>query len=428
MKQSLRNLFVLALLSSAGFQAQAQSVGIGTTTPHETAVLDLHSSSRGFLPPRMSQAQRGLIPVSSQSAGLLVYQTDGLAGYYLYNGAAWTQLGAQGPAGSAGPSGPPGPQGSAGPQGPSGSLDSFGDGSGGALSLAFGNTLDLTTTAGFNSLAGRHHLQFTTLSIAGNLIVPSGTTIRATGNVTITGTITVAPGARDNGNGPPHPGISLAAPGTLAGGVGIAPLAAASLTRAVPAAGGSGDRLSTVTSGGEGGGSIVIVSQGNVNIMAGAGISANGNSGTNPTGSTDIAGGGGGAGGLIVVAAKGTLTVAGALRANGGQGANGLNGNGGTAGAGAGGGGGGGIIHLIASSTPAITGTVQALGGAAGTDALVSNGASTSNQSGLGGGASGGNGGAGGGGPFGSAPASAAAGASGYTITTVVPAPENLVF
>ena len=54
-------------------------VGIGTTTPHASAELDVTSTSKGFLPPRMTQAQRNAIV--SAAAGLLVWCTDcGTAG------------------------------------------------------------------------------------------------------------------------------------------------------------------------------------------------------------------------------------------------------------------------------------------------------------------------------------------------------------
>jgi hypothetical protein len=75
------------------YRIQAQ-VGIGTTTPLESAQLDVTSTSKGFLPPRMTSAQRGNI--TSPVAGLMVYQTDATAGFYLYNGTAWVRLIADG--------------------------------------------------------------------------------------------------------------------------------------------------------------------------------------------------------------------------------------------------------------------------------------------------------------------------------------------
>lgn len=71
----------------------AQGVGIGTTsfTPVSDALLELRSTSSGFLMPRMTQAQREAI--ASPSDGLMVYQTDGVAGYYFHNGVAWNPFG-----------------------------------------------------------------------------------------------------------------------------------------------------------------------------------------------------------------------------------------------------------------------------------------------------------------------------------------------
>jgi hypothetical protein len=48
-------------------------VGIGTTVPHPSAVLDIASSTRGLLPPRLSQLQMMAIPTPAD--GLLVYNT-----------------------------------------------------------------------------------------------------------------------------------------------------------------------------------------------------------------------------------------------------------------------------------------------------------------------------------------------------------------
>lgn len=67
-------LFVQAVVS-------AQNVGIGTTSPNASAQLDVSSTTKGFLAPRMTQAQR--VAISNPAQGLLVYQTDGTPGYYV---------------------------------------------------------------------------------------------------------------------------------------------------------------------------------------------------------------------------------------------------------------------------------------------------------------------------------------------------------
>jgi len=66
-------------------------VGIGTTAPAASALLDMSSTTRGFLPPRMTTAQRDAI--AGPVAGLMVYNnTTGRLNFY--NGAAWTALAA----------------------------------------------------------------------------------------------------------------------------------------------------------------------------------------------------------------------------------------------------------------------------------------------------------------------------------------------
>jgi len=64
--------------------------GIGTTTPHASAKLDVTSTDKGFLPPRMTSSQRTAIV--SPATGLMVYQTDGTSGLYYYNGSSWIYI------------------------------------------------------------------------------------------------------------------------------------------------------------------------------------------------------------------------------------------------------------------------------------------------------------------------------------------------
>lgn len=75
----------------------AQSVGIGTNTPNASALLDLSSTTKGLLIPRMTAAQRRAIP--TPISGLLVYQTNAevsvpfsTAGYYIYFNSDWKTL------------------------------------------------------------------------------------------------------------------------------------------------------------------------------------------------------------------------------------------------------------------------------------------------------------------------------------------------
>ncbi|MCX6270585.1 MAG: hypothetical protein NTU44_05075 [Bacteroidetes bacterium] len=60
------------------------------TTGQSSSVLDLKSTSKGLLVPRMDSSQR--VSISSPAAGLLVYQTDKEKGFYYYSGTAWVNL------------------------------------------------------------------------------------------------------------------------------------------------------------------------------------------------------------------------------------------------------------------------------------------------------------------------------------------------
>jgi hypothetical protein len=61
-------------------------VGIGTTSPNAAALLDVSSTTKGFLPPRMTTAQRDAI--SAPPAGLVIYNTSTNV-LNFYNGSAW---------------------------------------------------------------------------------------------------------------------------------------------------------------------------------------------------------------------------------------------------------------------------------------------------------------------------------------------------
>lgn len=82
-----RNIYTLVLLCSVfGFSntfAQ-KNVGIGTTTPDNSAVLDINSSDKGLLIPRMSLQQRNAI--NNPADGLMVYQTGEQGGFYFFEG------------------------------------------------------------------------------------------------------------------------------------------------------------------------------------------------------------------------------------------------------------------------------------------------------------------------------------------------------
>jgi hypothetical protein len=71
------------------------NIGIGTSSPVASALLDISSTTKGLLAPRMTSAQRTAI--ASPAAGLLVYQTDGTEGLYQFKAVGgWTVIGGGG--------------------------------------------------------------------------------------------------------------------------------------------------------------------------------------------------------------------------------------------------------------------------------------------------------------------------------------------
>lgn len=100
MKKILFVLFNLSFVLISGF---AQT-GIGTLTPNASAKLEINSTDKGFLPPRValtaSNVFSPIVGTSSQAAGLLIYNsaTAGTApnnvvpGFYYWNGTMWIQI------------------------------------------------------------------------------------------------------------------------------------------------------------------------------------------------------------------------------------------------------------------------------------------------------------------------------------------------
>ena len=98
----MKRLILFFLLVSAGIYAQT---GIGTTSPHASAKLEVSASNKGFLPPRVTLTSvTDASTITSPAVGLLVYNVGsaGLqAGYYYWNGANWSTIATASTAGNA---------------------------------------------------------------------------------------------------------------------------------------------------------------------------------------------------------------------------------------------------------------------------------------------------------------------------------------
>ena len=103
----LNSLTVVTLFFTTALNAQV-GIGVPSENIHPSAELEVKSTTKGFLPPRMTKAERDAI--LAPAPGLLVFQTDGDAsGLYYFDGKDWKNgLGVQGPQGEPGVAGPKG--------------------------------------------------------------------------------------------------------------------------------------------------------------------------------------------------------------------------------------------------------------------------------------------------------------------------------
>jgi hypothetical protein len=75
--------------------------GIGTTTPHTSAKLEVSATNKGFLPPRIALlSTTDVVTITSPATGLVIYNTatagatpnNVLPGYYYWDGSKWNGL------------------------------------------------------------------------------------------------------------------------------------------------------------------------------------------------------------------------------------------------------------------------------------------------------------------------------------------------
>lgn len=81
----IKNILTIFLLICTFLQINGQ-VGIGTTTPDESAILELESNSKGFLPPRMTILERD--GIEQPAEGLTIFNKDNNT-LEFFNGEDW---------------------------------------------------------------------------------------------------------------------------------------------------------------------------------------------------------------------------------------------------------------------------------------------------------------------------------------------------
>jgi hypothetical protein len=78
--------FIIAVLLCTN-ALHAQNVGIGTTTPNNSAIVDITSASKGLLLPRLADTAN----VTTPAAGLVIYNQNTKSPNY-YDGAQWNDV------------------------------------------------------------------------------------------------------------------------------------------------------------------------------------------------------------------------------------------------------------------------------------------------------------------------------------------------
>ena len=93
MKKPILTSVVMIAMAITTSNAQV-GIGVSTANINPSAQLEVNSTTKGFLPPRMTASQRNLITVNAASAGLTIWCTNcGTSGeLQVYNGTTWTNM------------------------------------------------------------------------------------------------------------------------------------------------------------------------------------------------------------------------------------------------------------------------------------------------------------------------------------------------
>ena len=80
---TLLSSYILVALS------QTDNVGIGTTNPHESALVEFYSENKGILLPRLTTGQRDSIP--NPALGLMIFNSSTIC-FDVFNGTNWIEF------------------------------------------------------------------------------------------------------------------------------------------------------------------------------------------------------------------------------------------------------------------------------------------------------------------------------------------------
>lgn len=85
----MKKLLALFIFCSSTLIGFSQSVGIGTNTPNSNAALEIRSSNKGLLIPRLSTASKNAMP--NVAKGMMVYDYT-LSAFYCHDGNKWRAI------------------------------------------------------------------------------------------------------------------------------------------------------------------------------------------------------------------------------------------------------------------------------------------------------------------------------------------------
>lgn len=82
-------LIILSLISMMAVNSWGQA-GIGTNTPDPSAALEIQSTSKGILLPRLTETQ--MLSIANPAEGLIIFNTNTNSFWYYKNGTGWRNL------------------------------------------------------------------------------------------------------------------------------------------------------------------------------------------------------------------------------------------------------------------------------------------------------------------------------------------------